>query len=109
MWLNQDFLVKIEGKKIMHRNWKQEQVSWEGYRNIVQLCSDAFRKAGAELDKGHNRLLQVCQAEKEGCRKLTLASPMNMSGKLVVVEEKAEVLEKLFLKSVFIGKPSHSS
>ena len=29
----------------MYRQWKQEQVSWEGYRAAAQLCRDGVRKA----------------------------------------------------------------
>jgi len=28
-WLSQDLLVKLKGRKEMHRQWKQGQVSWE--------------------------------------------------------------------------------
>lgn len=62
-WLRWDLLVKLEGRNEMHRQWKQEEVSWEvpmevsweKYRESAQLCRDGSRKAkaGAELGKGH--------------------------------------------------------
>lgn len=53
-WLRWDLLAKLEGRKEMHRQWKQEEVSWEKYRETAQLCRDGSRKAkaGAELGKG---------------------------------------------------------
>lgn len=53
--LRWDLLVKLEGRNEMHRQWKQEEVSWEKYRESAQLCRDGSRKAkaGAELGKGH--------------------------------------------------------
>ena len=44
-WLSQDLLVKLKGKKEMHRQWKQGQVSWEEYRDAACLCRDGVRKA----------------------------------------------------------------
>jgi len=34
-WLSQDLLVKLKGKRELHRQWKQGQVSWEEYRDIA--------------------------------------------------------------------------
>lgn len=53
--LRWDLLVKLEGRNEMHRQWKQEEVSWEKYRESAKLCRDGSRKAkaGAELGKGH--------------------------------------------------------
>lgn len=52
-WLRWDLLVKIKGRKEMHRQWKQGEVSWEKYRETARLCRDGSRKAkaGAELGK----------------------------------------------------------
>ena len=49
-WMNQDPLVKLKGKKEMHRQWKQGQVSWEEYRDAARLCRDGVRKAKARLE-----------------------------------------------------------
>lgn len=38
--LNLDLLVKLKGKKCMHKQRRQEQVTWEEYRNTVQLYRD---------------------------------------------------------------------
>ena len=49
-WLSRDLLVKLKGKKEMHRQWKQGQVSWEEYRDTARLCRDGVRKAKARLE-----------------------------------------------------------
>ncbi|KAK4825362.1 hypothetical protein QYF61_026881 [Mycteria americana] len=49
-WMSPDLLVKLKGKKEMHRQWKQGQVSWEEYRDTACLCRDGVRKAKAQLE-----------------------------------------------------------
>jgi len=49
-WLSQDLLIKLRGRKEMHRQWMQGQVSWEEYRDAAQLCRDDARKAKAPLE-----------------------------------------------------------
>jgi len=49
-WLSQDLLVKLKGKKEMHRQWKQGQVSWEEYTDAPWLCRDGVRKAKARME-----------------------------------------------------------
>jgi len=49
-WLSQDLLVKLKGKKEMHRQWKQGQVSWEGCRAAARLCREGVRKAKAHTE-----------------------------------------------------------
>lgn len=51
-------MVKLKGKKQRHRQWKQGQVTWEEYRDEVQLCRDSLEKAKAKLElnlKRNNR------------------------------------------------------
>lgn len=43
-------MVKLKGKKQRHRQWKQGQVTWEEYRDEVQLCRDSLEKAKAKLE-----------------------------------------------------------
>jgi len=42
--------VKLKGKRELHRQWKQGQVSWEDYRATAQLCRDEVRRAKAQLE-----------------------------------------------------------
>lgn len=57
--LSREQLVKLMGKKQMHRQWKHGQVTWEGHRGEVQLCRDKMRNNSLELnlerDTNHNR------------------------------------------------------
>ena len=48
--MSQYLLVKLKGKKEMHRQWKQGQVSWEEYRDVAQLCRDGVRKSKVQLE-----------------------------------------------------------
>jgi len=34
----------------MHRQWKQDQVNWEEYRDAAGLCRDGVRKVKAQLE-----------------------------------------------------------
>jgi len=38
VWLSRDLLVKLKGRKELHRQWKQGQICWEEYRDTAQLC-----------------------------------------------------------------------
>lgn len=52
--LSLDLLVKLKGKKCVHRQRKQGQVTWEEYRDAVQLYRDGGEgqgEAGAGLGK----------------------------------------------------------
>ena len=49
-WLSWDLLVKLKGKRELHRQWKQGQVSWEKYRDAGQLCRDGVTRAKVQLE-----------------------------------------------------------
>jgi len=49
-WLSQDLLIKLKGKRELHRQWKQGQVSWEEYRDAARLCRDEVRRPKAQLE-----------------------------------------------------------
>ncbi|KFM04153.1 hypothetical protein AS27_10717, partial [Aptenodytes forsteri] len=116
VWLSQDLLVKLKGKKEMHRQWKQGQVSSEEYRDLAQLCRDGASKAKVRLElnlardtknnkKGFYRYVNHKRKVKE-----SVPSLMSRTGKLVATDkEKAEVLNNIFA-SVFTGNlSSHTS
>ncbi|GAB0206060.1 hypothetical protein GRJ2_003071600 [Grus japonensis] len=46
-WMNKELLGKVKQKKEAYRGWKQGQVAWEEYREIVQAAGDQVRKAKA--------------------------------------------------------------
>ena len=48
--MNRELLAKLEHKKEAYRGWKQGQVAWEEYREIVRAARDQVRKAKALLE-----------------------------------------------------------
>jgi len=54
-WLSGDLLVKLKGKKEMHRQWKQGQVSWEEYKDAAWLCRGGVRKNLARDGKNNKK------------------------------------------------------
>jgi len=49
-WLSRDLLVKLKGKRELHSQWKQGQVSWEEYRDAAWLCREGVRRAKVGLE-----------------------------------------------------------
>ena len=47
-WMNKELLAKFKQKKEAYRGWKQEQVAWEEYREIVRVAREQVRK-GAQV------------------------------------------------------------
>ena len=43
--MNKELLDKLKHKKEAYRGWKQGQVAWEEYREIVRAARDQVRKA----------------------------------------------------------------
>jgi len=48
--INKEILDKLRHKKEADNGWKQEQVTWEEYRDSVQAASDQVRKAKALME-----------------------------------------------------------
>ncbi|KAM9662778.1 uncharacterized protein ACIBXB_015380 [Morphnus guianensis] len=49
-WMNKELLDKLKCKKEAYRGWKQGQVAWEEYREIVRAARDQVRKAKALIE-----------------------------------------------------------
>lgn len=50
--------TSLRSKKKAYKRWKQGEITWEEYGNIVSTRKDVVRKAkpfGFETDKGHGR------------------------------------------------------
>lgn len=56
-------LVKVKGKKEMHSQWRQGEVTWEEYRNAVWLSRDGVRKAKVQLEMN---LMRGAKSNKKG-------------------------------------------
>ncbi|PKU36007.1 nedd4-binding protein 2-like 2 [Limosa lapponica baueri] len=114
-WLSQDLLVKLKAKKELHRQFKQDQLSWEEYRDVAQLCRD---KVGTKTQLELNLARDAKNNKKDSYRyvnqkrKVTesVSPAMSKNHKLVTTdEEKTEVL-KNFFALVFSANPSpHTS
>jgi len=104
--LSRDLLVKLKGGKAVHRQWKQGQVSWEGYRDTARLCSNGVRNAKAQLElslardaKNNKKCFYRCVSQK---RKIKESVPPSMSntGKFITMDkEKAEYLTAFLSQS----------
>ncbi|KFQ78147.1 hypothetical protein N335_09061, partial [Phaethon lepturus] len=115
-WLSGDLLGKLKGKKEMHRQWKQGQVSWDEYRDAAWFCRDGVRRAKAQLElnlardaknkkKGFYRYVRQKRKVKESVLPLK-----SKTGKLVTTdEEKAEVLNDFFASVPTGSVSSHTS
>ncbi|KFU97058.1 hypothetical protein N339_06908, partial [Pterocles gutturalis] len=106
-WLSHDLWLKLKGKKKMHKQRKQGQVSWEEYRDTAWLCRDGVRKAKAQLEL--NMARDAKNNKKGFCgyvnqkRKVKESVPalMSKAAKLATTnEEEGEVLNNCFA-SVF--------
>lgn len=50
--MNKALLTELKQKKEAHKKWKQSQVTWKGYGDIVQLYRDGVRKGHlGDLDR----------------------------------------------------------
>ena len=63
--MNKELQDKLKQKKEAYRGWKQGQVAWEEYREIVQVAREQVRKAKALTQLNMARdvkesLLYVC-------------------------------------------------
>ncbi|KAK4814166.1 hypothetical protein QYF61_009984 [Mycteria americana] len=111
-WMNKELLNKLEHNKEAYRGWKQGQVAWEEYREIVQAARDQVRKAKALIElnlardvKGNKKTFYRYVGNKRKTRE-NVGPLWKEAGDLVTQDmEKAEVLNDFFA-SVFTGKCS---
>ncbi|GAB0192613.1 mitochondrial enolase superfamily member 1 [Grus japonensis] len=108
--MNKELLGKVKQKKEAHRRWKQGQVAWEEYREIIRAARDQVRKAKALTEislardvKDNKKSFYRHVSDKRRMRE-NVGPLQNETGDLVTQDmEKAEVLNDFFA-SVFTGK-----
>ncbi|GAB0207485.1 mitochondrial enolase superfamily member 1 [Grus japonensis] len=61
--MSKELLEKLKGKKEVYRMWKKGLATWEEYRDVVRVCSNATRKAKAHLELN---LARDVKDKKEG-------------------------------------------
>ncbi|GAB0176460.1 mitochondrial enolase superfamily member 1 [Grus japonensis] len=111
-WLNKEVQDKLKHRKEAYRGWKQGQVSWEEYREIVRAARDQVRKAKALKEsnlardvKDNKTSFYRYVSDKEKTKE-NVGPLWNETGDLVTQDtEKAEVLNDFFA-SVFTSKCS---
>ncbi|GAB0187326.1 hypothetical protein GRJ2_001197900 [Grus japonensis] len=112
-WMNKEVLDKLKHKKEAYRGWKQGQVAWEEYREIVRAARDHVRKAKAFLielnlardTKGNKKSFYRYINDKRKTRE-NVGPLWKETGNLVTRDmEKAEVFNDFFV-SVFTSKCS---
>ncbi|GAB0206526.1 hypothetical protein GRJ2_003118200 [Grus japonensis] len=108
-WMSKELLEKLKGKKEVYRMWKKGLATWEEYRNVVSVCSNA-RKAKAHLELN---LARDVKDKKEGffkyiSRKRTtrenVGPLLNEVGALVTEDTEKEKLLNAAFASVFTAK-----
>ncbi|GAB0178229.1 mitochondrial enolase superfamily member 1 [Grus japonensis] len=111
--MKKELLDKLKHKKEAYRGWKQGQVAWEEYREIVRAARDQVRKAKVLTEL--NLARDIKGNKKSFCRYISDKRKMRENvgplrketGNLVTQDmEKAEVL-KDFFASVFTSKCSN--
>ncbi|GAB0176539.1 mitochondrial enolase superfamily member 1 [Grus japonensis] len=111
-WLSKELQDKLKHKKEANRGWKQGQVAWEEYRELVRAARDQVRKAKALTEL--NLARDVKSNKKSFCRYISdkrktrenVGLLWKETGDLVTWDmEKAEVLNNFFA-SVFTSKCS---
>ncbi|KFV01476.1 hypothetical protein N340_10208, partial [Tauraco erythrolophus] len=111
-WMNKELLDQLRHKKKAYRGWKQGQVAWEEYREIVRVTRDQVRKAKALIElnlardiKGNKKGFYRYVNDKKRSRE-NVGPLRKETGDLATQDmEKAEVLNDFFA-SVFTGKSS---
>jgi len=114
--MNKELLAKLKQKKEAYRGWKQGQVAWEEYSEIVQVAREQIRKAKAltelNLDrnvKGNKKAFYRYVSDRRQTRKN--AGPLQKeAGDLVTRDvEKAEVLNNVFASLLNSKCSSHTA
>lgn len=109
--MTKDLLVRLWEK--MEKQWKLGWVTWEGYRDIVQMCTDRIRKAKVQMElnlvtdvkNNKKRFFSTLRLTKE-----SISLPTNEKGQLASSDlEQAEVLNEFLASVLTASQASHAS
>ena len=110
--MNKELLDKLKHKKEAYGEWKQGQVAWEEYREIVRAARGQVRKAKALIElnlardvKGNKKNFYRYISDKRKTRENVGPLQKGLGDLVTWYMEKAEVLNN-FLASVFTSKCS---
>ncbi|KFV18177.1 hypothetical protein N340_02392, partial [Tauraco erythrolophus] len=111
-WMNKELLDQLGHKKEVYRGWKQAQVAWEEYREIVRATRDQVRKAEALIElnlardiTGNKKSFYRRVSAKRRTRESVGPLWKETGGLAIWDMEKAEVLN-YFFASLFTGTSS---
>jgi len=114
--MNKELLDKLKHKKEACRGWKQGQVAWEEYREIVQAARDQIGKAKALLElklardvKSNKNEFYRYVSDKRKMR-VSVGPLWKQTGNLVTWDTEKTEVSKNFFASVFVSKfSSHNA
>lgn len=95
----------LTDKNKAYRRWKQGQVIWEEYRDIIQIRRDADRKAKAQLELNVARDLKGIGFISNK-RKTMECVGLLLNGNLVTKDKQKTKTINAFFASVFTGETS---
>ncbi|KFV05198.1 hypothetical protein N340_02153, partial [Tauraco erythrolophus] len=111
-WMNKELLDQLKSKKLAYRGWKQGQVTWAEYREIVRAARDHVRKSKALIElnlardiEGNKKNFYRYVSDKRRSRE-NVGPLWKEMGDLVTQDmEKAKILSDFFA-SFFTDKSS---
>jgi len=109
-WMSKELLAKFKYKRKVYGMWRERQVTWEKYRNIVRECREVMRKSKDHLELN---LAMDVKGIKKGFPKYinrkwktreNVGALLNEVGALVTEDTERVEFLNAFFASVFTAK-----